>query len=221
MAETQTLTVILADVVASRAVPDREGFGDDLESALLEANDAHEDDVVAPATTLKGVDEFGCVLSSPAAAYPVVRDVQMALHPEAARYAVVHGAVDVDAGTQDVREMDGPAFHRADTLLGELLADEAHFGVESGRGTLDAAASAAGDMALSVREGWTDRQLEVVRAYLEGGTQQATAEALGVSQQAVSRVLTQAEYDRVARAEAHLQQAMAAMEGDGLSSFTR
>lgn len=225
--DARILTVVLADVVGSRDVPDREGFGDDLESALLEANDAHEDALVAPFVVLKGVDEFGGVLASPAGAYPVVRDLQAALHPEAARYAVVHDEVDVNPWTDDVHQMDGHAFHRADELLDELTAAGAHFQVETPGGdtgggvagdgsglALDDAVSAAGDMALAIREEWTDRQLEVARAYRAAGTQREAAAELGISQQGVSRVLSQADYGRVTRAEERIRRAMTAMTGE-------
>lgn len=202
--------VVLGDVVGSRDVRDREQLGRGLRTALAGANDEYGDHVDARFTPLKGVDEFGGTLSGPDAAYDVVRAVQEGLHPTVARYAVVRGEVDVNPDAADVRRMDGPAFHRADELLDGLASEGANFVLETGESAVDDLATAAGDLALAIREGWTERQAEVARAYRVHGTQVSVAEGFGVSKQAVSKTLKAAGYDRVRRAEGRLTRALAA-----------
>jgi len=87
--------VIVGDVVDSRAVEDREALHGRLESGMERANDAVGDRLVAPFTTLKGVDEVGGVLTDPGRAYHAVRELTDAIHPTAIRFAVVWGDVDV------------------------------------------------------------------------------------------------------------------------------
>ncbi|QLG60866.1 SatD family protein [Halorarum salinum] len=201
--------VVLGDVVGSRDVPERDRLRRELRAALAGANDEYGADVGAPFTPLKGVDEFGGTLTGRGTIYGVVRAVQEGLHPTVARYAVVRGEVDVNPDSTDVRTMDGPAFHRADELLADLASGDGNFVVETGDPSVDDLATAAGDLALAVREGWTERQMEVARAYRVQGTQVRVAEEFGVSKQAISKTLRAAQYDRVRRAEERLNRALA------------
>lgn len=202
--------VVLGDVVGSRAVGDRAALDRRLRAALRAVNESSEAHVDAPFVPLKGVDEFGGTLAGRGAAYDVVRAIQSGLHPAVARYVVVAGTVDVNPDATDVRAMDGPAFHRADELLAELRADGGHFVLDTGERAVDGLATAAGDLALAVREEWTERQAEVAAAYRRLGTQAAAADRLGVSQQAVSKSLRAGQYGRVRRAEDRLTRALAA-----------
>lgn len=204
--------VVLGDVVGSRAVEDRTALDRQLRAALRGVNEAHEARIGARFTPLKGVDEFGGTLTTPEAAYDVVRTIQEGLHPVVARYVITGGTVDVNPTATDIRLMDGPAFHRADGLLADLDAEGGHFVVEIGDPSLDDLATAAGDLALAVREGWTDRQAEVAAAYRQLGTQEAVADRFGVSQQAVSKTLQAAQYGRVQRAEGRLIRALRGAE---------
>lgn len=198
--------VVVADVVGSREVEDRGAFDRTLRDALSRMNDRHEDAAVADFAVLKGVDEFAGVLATPASLVAAVTDLQAALHPVSARYAAVEGVIDVGVDAGDVRRMDGPAFHRADELLGDLR--DGRFALELDEARLAGAVTAGLDVVLARRENWTERQVEVVESYRHHGTQRATADALGVSQQAVSRVLSQADYGRVRRAERLLADAL-------------
>lgn len=198
--------VVVADVVGSRDVEDRQALGRRLRGALARVNDRNADELVAEFAVLKGVDEFAGVLTTPASLVAAVTDLQSALHPVSARYAAVEGAIDVGVDAGDVRRMDGPAFHRADELLGDLR--DGRFDLELNGNRLSGAVTAGLDVVLARREDWTERQVEVVESYRRHGTQRATADALGVSQQAVSRVLSQADHGRVRRAERLLADAL-------------
>lgn len=198
--------VVVADVVGSREVEDRGAFGRTLRNALARMNDRHADELAADFAVLKGVDEFAGVLATPTSLVAVVTDLQAALHPVSARYAAVEGTIDVEVDADDVRRMDGPAFHRADELLADLR--DGRFALELDEARLAWAVTAGLDVVLARRENWTERQVEVVESYSRHGTQRATADALDVSQQAVSRVLTQADHGRVRRAERLLADAM-------------
>lgn len=202
--------VVLGDVVDSRDAPDREALRDRLEEALTTVNESYPEAVGARFAPIKGADEFGGTLHDLGVAYEVVRTIQQRLHPALARYVVVGGAVDVNPDATDVTAMDGPAFHRADEALTELATGDGHFLVDTGDDRLDDGATAAGDLALAIREEWTERQTEIARAYRRHGTQTAVAEAFDVSKQAVSKTLAAARYDRLRRAEARLARQLAA-----------
>jgi hypothetical protein len=213
---TRRRCVVVGDVVESRAVEDREALHGRLESGMERANEAVGDRLVAPFTTLKGVDEVGGVLADPGRAYQAVRELTDAIHPTSIRFAVVWGRVDVGTDADDVARMDGPAFHEADDLLGAVERADRYVGL-SVAGTdewlVDLLTNQA-DLICMWKAGWTGRQMEVARLYRELGTMAAVSDRLDVSVQSVSQTLGRAEAATIMGMERDLQTAMAELWGD-------
>jgi len=194
--------VVVGDVVDSRTIDSREQLERDLGDAVAHVNDAFED-IVADFARLKGVDEIGGVLETPANAYGVVRSITERVHPVSIRFAVVFGSVDIAPTSSDVARMDGPAFHRADELLGRIETEGRLIGLDidtdGGHGGSDSAGLSHGDDFLLCglladhvdllqlwKARWTDRQLELVRAYRSLGSVVAVADEFEVTPQTVS-----------------------------------
>jgi len=223
--------VVVGDVVASRQVEDRESLRDVLTDGIERTNEdlarEHEDGLVAPFATLKGVDEVGGVLRTLAGSYRAVRTLVEAIHPAEIRFAVVWGEVDVGVGDPDVARQDGPAFHRADELLAELAESDRYVGLElqdgpatparrpsegtAGGGT-DPCVRTIGnqmDLLCAWKAEWTERQTEVVRQYRGAETMAEVADRLGVTVQTVSKTLGRASAERILAIEDDLQVAVA------------
>lgn len=187
--------VVLADVVGSRGIEDRNAFEADLEAAFESLNREQADSLTTPLSRMKGVDEFGCVLESLHPLPGVVSELLVRTHPVCARFAVATGAIDVGLGRDSVAEMDGPAFHAASELLEGLEGEGLYVGIDTGRPQDDLAAAALNFLVLH-QTSMTERQVEIGRAYERHGTQSDAAAALGITQQAVSKALTDADYER-------------------------
>lgn len=201
--------VLLGDVVQSRRIDDREAFRERLTEVCATLNDAYETSIHADFTVLKGVDEVGGVLSSLTDAYDITRDLFEALRPYELRMVIASGTIDVGVDSRDVAEMDGPAFHRAAELLDALENSGLLFDMDVGKGTLDTALADEINLLLLVRQGWTDRQREIVQAYLRHGDQAGAARELGVTQQAISDALTKASWPTVDAIEGRLVSTLA------------
>lgn len=208
---TRKRCVVLGDVSGSRDIDDREAFGERFRGALDAASSQHAADLVADFAPLKGVDEFGGVLAGPRPLYRVVETLQAELRPAAFRVAAVVDEVDVNPDAGDVAAMDGPAFHRASDRLESLAGTGPAVSLAVAGSPLDELLAAATDLALTIRSDWTDREFDAVQAYRETGTQSAAAETLGVSQQAVSRALKRARWDRVSAAGRAVDEALDAV----------
>jgi hypothetical protein len=199
--------VVLVDVVGSRDIEDRASFERRLETALADVNDAESDCIATPFTRMKGIDAFGGVLTDVAAAPDAFAGVLDRIHPTGARFAVATGGIDVGTDSETVAEMDGPAFHRASTLLDDVEERDLYVGVDTGRAT-DGLVASALNLLLLEREDVTERQMEVILAYERHGTQTAAAEALGLRQQGVSNALRRANYGRRSEIRRTLRQAL-------------
>lgn len=200
--------VLLGDVVGSRDLADREQFRERLRSACRVVNRSYEDAVLAPATPLKGVDELGVVFEERRATYGIAAALLGGVHPVEVRFGVAEGRIDVGETSADVTAMDGPAFHRADELVESARASGLLFDADFGDPTLDRAIADEINLLLRRRADLTERQLEYVHAYERRGTQAAAAEALGVTQQSVSKELRQVGWPFVREIEGRLAETL-------------
>ena len=210
--------VILGDVVASREIDDRAAFRDTIGATLEAVNERYAEDVVGDFALLKGVDEIAGVIRDPGNLYRILRDVVSAARPGAIRFSVVYGEIDVGAEGDDVGEMDGPAFHRADEALIDVAEADLYVSFSGRRPTFDPLIGACINLLLVAREDWTHRQRAMVDAYEETGTQAIVADRFDVSQQTVSATLRRADWPRLSRLEDDVNATLAryeSMEGDG------
>lgn len=207
---TEPTYVLLADVVESRSIADREAFESRLDGALAHVNDVESRSMSTPLTKMKGIDEFGCVLTAMAPLPDIVSGLLDRIHPTRVRFAVASGSVDIGVGSETVAEMDGPAFHRASELLSDIEERGLYVDVDTNRDADGLVASALNSLLLE-RERLTERQVEVILAYEDHGTQAAAGEALGLEQQAVSNALQRANYGRRREIRRGLREALEAV----------
>ena len=187
--------VVLVDVIDSREIQDRETFESRLKSAFDLVNEAERESISTPLTQMKGIDEFGCVLTRVSPLPDIMSEILNRIHPSRARFAIASGEIDIGAERETVAQMDGPAFHRASALLDDVEDSGLYVGVDTNQRT-DGLVANALNLLLLEREHLTDRQVEIILAYEEHGTQSRTGEELGLRQQAVSNALHRANYMR-------------------------
>ena len=187
--------VILADIIGSRDIEDRRVFRESLTNALDTVNDQFASAMGVPFEPIKGIDEFGGVLTDLAPIYELVQVVLHAIHPVEARIVVATGGIDVGHFDAGIGSLDGPAFHRADELLTTLSDEDLYFGMDTGQ-PADALVATTVNLLMMILRDRTSRQIEVVEAYEAHGTQTAAAADLDVPQQSISQTLQRAEYKR-------------------------
>lgn len=207
--------VVVGEVVNPRSVDDRAALRASLETGIERANEALREQTVAPFSVLRGVEAVGGVLTSPERMYPALREIAEAVHPVAVRFAVVHREIDVGLATQSVSRMDGPAFHEADRLLGEVATDERAVAVSDPDVEPWILTLLADQirLLLTMKRAWTAHQAELVRAYRREGSMQAIADERDVSVQTVSQTLGRANAAQIMAVESNLDAALSAVWG--------
>lgn len=201
--------VLLGDVVDSREIDDRAAFESTLRDACRSVTASHETAFDGPLEPLKGIDEIGGVLATPAPVYDVLDALRERLHPHELRVAVASGVVDVGVDTGDVSRMDGPAFHRADELLAEIENGPLRVAMDLENAPLDTAVADEVNLLFAAKRRWTDHQRAVVASYRDTGSQAATADELDVSQAAVSQALSRASWPTIREIEHRLRATLA------------
>lgn len=210
--ERDTQYVILVDVVDSRQIRNREAFESQLKGALEYVNEAEKESISTPFTQMKGIDEFGGVLTEISPIADVISKILDRIHPSSARFAVASGEIDVEGEHETVAEMDGPAFHRASALLDEIEESGLYVAADTDR-EADSLVATALNLLLLEREHLTERQMEVILAYERYGTQAEAGEELGLQQQGVSNALHRANYMQRKKIRNCLRQALETIYG--------
>jgi hypothetical protein len=197
MPASRELNVLLADLERSRSVRDREQVRERLEKSFEQLNSDHHTELTAGFSILKGIDEIGAVFASFGRVYRAITFIEQSLHPLRMRFVLVRGEVDTALESGDVARMDGPAFHLASELLEGLKDSRLPFSMSAGDKLLDDTLGGMVNFALMARGDWSERQRSFMSEYERTGNQTDAAEALGVTQQAVSSALVSSRYKQV------------------------
>lgn len=181
--------VVLGDVVASRDITDRESFQKTARETFRAINDEHNSYIRADFSYIKGIDEFGGVLTSVAPVAAIQRTLSRSMHPEQLRLAAAVGEIDITMEPGNPASMDGPAFATAARVLTEIERDGDTFRLDGTEPLVDGVISDQITLLDVIRQRWSERKMEVVRASERNETQTAVAETLGITRQAVSNHL--------------------------------
>ncbi|GAB4120451.1 MAG: hypothetical protein Tsb0027_15840 [Wenzhouxiangellaceae bacterium] len=198
-------TVVLCDIKDSRKISDRQEFAVQV-YRCLDALNKQPDALIANFAVQAGIDEFAGIVDTPASGR-IMQKLWFELYPQAVRCSVVTGDLDIQAIADDsdqppaVYHFDGPAFHQAADQLAAMQQTEQlfryhHAGLETWQSEL---ISALGDQLYAQMLGWTHRQHEIVREYMQRDSQSATARHLGIDQSAISHSLSAMDYSRFRR----------------------
>jgi hypothetical protein len=202
---------MIADVVGSRKLPDRPGFGHHLESLIETLNQRHASVLQSPLMISKGIDTLVAVLANASGIFPLALELMLGLKPHVVRLSFAAGEIDVNPGLHEARLMDGPAFHFAARQIERLERDHELLGICGFGPSMDLllqpAAALFGQSIMQL----TSHQANIMLLYRVMGSQEAVAERLAISQQAVSDALRKARYDFIERNLQRLQNALACL----------
>lgn len=207
---------LIADLVNSRRVKDRQGLARRLQAALQALRSSFAEEWLVPITNAKGIDELSAALVRPDSAFDIAVSLNEQVWPEKFRWALGAGEIDIGLETGDAGDLDGTAFHRAADALRRAKAQKSLFalavpGLDKGSATLIEAAALAHSECM---ERWSERQREVVRAARMHQTQQAVAEQFGVSAQTVSQSLLRAGFGTMRRIEEAIHWRLSEVEAE-------
>ena len=142
-------------------------------------------DVLAPFQISRG-DELQGLIQNPGVVPEIIWHLELWFREADLYVGLGFGRIDTPV-RGSVLEMDGPALHRARAAI-EAAAAEARFGgVFLGFGPLeDDLVNGLARLLRRQREGWSERQRQVVALLREGLTQTAIAAKLALTKQAIS-----------------------------------
>ncbi len=201
--ESKIFTVIVGDLMSSRASLDREQLSHKIRLIIGHLSIEFRKEFYAPLTLTRGIDELSGVFKRPNMSYRICRLLNEGVYPHLFRFAVVRGPLDIAISSRDARKMDGPAFHKAADLIQRAKKENLYycFNLVSQFAELDSFLNELANLLHIIRSGWSNHQHRVVQLYEKLGKQKAVADELGITQQAISDALRQAHWKELKRAE--------------------
>ncbi|MFO8132475.1 MAG: SatD family protein [Thermoplasmatota archaeon] len=202
---------LVGDIIGSAKIKNRGIYGKKLARSIEEANRRFEAKLFAKCMVVKG-DEIAGVLKNIETTYDVAREIQEHLLPVKIRFAAVYDDLDVALETRNASQIDGAAFKRADSHL-EKLKKKArqtvrntkkpfdYFYFDLGKKSLDREITTIANLTAIIKYSHWKGKKDIIYSYEKRGKQEAVAQKLDITQQAVSKALRRAHWKEVRDAE--------------------
>lgn len=188
---------ILADIVRSRHAEQPGVLQRELENSVALLAHSYGDQLATQPAVVRG-DELQILLrATGTVAFDLAYELSDRLHPFRLRFGVGRGRLATPLRSAP-GSLSGPVFYRAREAIEEARRRRWHIrfaGFGPYTDTLDVLA----DCGLAIAASWTAAQRDSVRAFLEHGSHQAAADALGLDRSTVTRNLQRALADRLVR----------------------
>jgi hypothetical protein len=187
--------VLIGDIVDSRRLPARAQFQRRMKG-LLQAVNNQRKSLASPYTLTLG-DEFQAVYRNADTAFADVFCLLAEIAPVRARFALAIGEIVTPINPAQSIGMDGPAFHRARSVLGSLKARRRMLGVAGPPGgPVDTVLGQAALAVLSGQiEGWRLNRFKLFARLLAGDSTAGLAKYTGITTRAVNKNIAAADLD--------------------------
>lgn len=203
--------VVLADVVPSRKLPEPQRLQHALETSAAHIGHKYHSDLAAQVTITSG-DELQALLRTPARAFDLILDAALLLLPFKVRFGVGWGEITTPL-RPTTGSLSGPAFFHARRAV-ELARRQSRWVAFAGFGEVADTLTVVADCAASIVQRWTPAQRQSASAFLEHGTHEAAAQALGLARSTVTRNLSRGLVSQVVRCRDHLRELLARLPRD-------
>ena len=201
---------IIGDIKESKKLKNRNEVQMRLKEILQRLNEQYQEDIAAKFMITLG-DEFQGLLQKGEHVVDIIEQVQNAMHPVKLRFGIGVGEITTEINPEMAIGADGPGYYKAREAIETLKKSEqknkmqtADVRIEMGQDEQTTCHMLNTIFALMtvIRNGWTDRQREIIVDYvMYQGSQAECALRLDITQSTVQRGLTSANYYAYAEAK--------------------
>lgn len=194
---------IIGDIVGSRKLADRNIIQQKLKKVLGDINDKYSEDIASKFTITLG-DEFQGLLKNRNSIMKIICDIEMAMTSIQIRFGIGIGTISTELNFNNSSEIDGPVYHRARKMIKEVEEKESQYAesysnvlICSGEDNLeiDELINSILSVCTALKSKWTERQKEIIYAYLTNDENQyKAANILNIGQPSVNKALRIAKF---------------------------
>ncbi len=196
-------TVIIGDIIDSKRIIDRKVTQIKLKKVLNEINNKYSNDIASKFTITLG-DEFQGLLKSRKNIINIIFDIEMKMSPISLRFGVGIGDISTEINYEYSSEIDGSSYHRARAMIENLeiikkqystLEANIFISSQDVDTEIDKLLNSLLSVCTVLKSKWTNRQTEIIHAYLlSEENQYKAAEKLGITQSSVNKGLNNASF---------------------------
>lgn len=192
---------IIGDIVGSRRLKDRQAVQARFEKVLDAVSSNYETDLASKFMITLG-DEFQGLLKAGSQTMSIIDRIEREMHPVKVRFGIGVGKITTAIHFEMPLGADGPAYYNARAMINEIKASESRKMAPRTNVQISIQDHPEHSEVLNtifslltvIKERWTHRQLEIINAYLQSGTQEKAAEKLNVRQENVQKSLSAANF---------------------------
>ena len=190
----EDLFVLLGDVISSKKLEHREDFQNKLINGCNKVNEKYKSNIYSYMNIIKGSDEIGVVLKDISNFYDIITEISETIGPNLMRFVLVKGKIDTGLNQREISRMDGPAFHKASSLMDMLKDEKLIFKMDTCDHIFDKLVTNNINLIYLIENKWSSKKINIIRAYEKIKDQRRVAEKYGVKQQDVSYHLNSSNY---------------------------
>lgn len=193
---------IIADIKDSKKITNRNEVQKKLRKMLDEINEKYENDISSRFTITLG-DEFQGLLCSGANTINIISEIERGMFPVRIRFGIGVGEISTKINKEISLGADGPAYYMARSAIDYLKADEKKKQTNTpdirididGNEEMTLMLNAILSLMTAIKEGWSDRQREIIWDMLEHRDSQVNAaKRLNIKQPTVQKSLSKGKY---------------------------
>lgn len=208
------IAVLIADVVKSKEIDDRESLQENLKKELERVTKESENLVSTP-SIVRG-DEIEVAYETALECFLQFERIEYILYPHRLRGGIGIGTIDTGI-RENVSEMDGAAFHLARNALKETkkTGEKSVVSIRSGNTEWDEMINTVLRLLSAIKEEWTQREREISLFYLQNQskTHEEISKYFDVSRPMVSKTLSSAHIKSIKDARKFLFKNLSSSEG--------
>ncbi len=189
MIPTGKFVAVKMDMRRSRQIPHRELAQERFLETMTTLNKEFEEFIQARFVVTHGDEAQGML--KPGCAHEVFAAMERAVegvHPVELRFGIGVGQLSTPLRS-DAIGMDGPAWHEAGKALRRARSKRKHVAFSGFGERTDRQLAALANLLLHMRNGWSPEQRQAIHLVDAGAIQRAAADALGITESAVSQRL--------------------------------
>ena len=194
---------IIGDIVDSKKIIERKAIQHRFKAVLSDINDNYAVNIASRFTITLG-DGFQGLLNNRNHIMKIRSEIELKMAPVELRFGVGIGDISTDIIFDNSLEIDGPAYHRARKVIKEIVSKESQYTVphsnvmicsEDKNKEIDELINSILSVCTALKSKWTDRQKEIIYAYLSHDENQyKAADILNISQPSVNKALNNARF---------------------------
>jgi hypothetical protein len=186
--------IITCDLIQSKEIPKRSEAQKEMKTAVDTVNKKFSNVLLCPFVTVWG-DSFQGALKSLRGFYDILEEFENRISVDF-RCGIGIGEITTDF-SNNVLEMDGPAFHRSKKALDVAKSDKRRVWLQSPNEIFDSMINTILILLYTLKSKWTARQREIIPLRKEGKTYEEIGIAIGKTKQTAYKILQAAQWDEI------------------------